>query len=237
MSEKCSWLHEQLERLPLIRFPFDLEQLSENGIYFFYEDEEVCKHGDCKLRIIRIGISHDGNFRSRIAEHFLFDENEMGFDATRPAPKDRSIFRKNIGRALLSKMGDAYLSIWNVDFTTRGNRDEHGHLRDIQKEKRLESEITRILREGFSFRFIIVGDQTQREELERLLIGTVARCEMCQPSHKWLGMYSPKIEIRTSGLWQSHHLNEPEVNEFDQTTILTVIARTEDWISHSKFQS
>lgn len=35
MSELCKWLHEQLEQLPRIEFPFELEKLPENGIYFF----------------------------------------------------------------------------------------------------------------------------------------------------------------------------------------------------------
>gem|GEM_PF-3534987 len=37
ISELCRWLHEQLEQLPHVRFPFKLELLPENGIYFFYE--------------------------------------------------------------------------------------------------------------------------------------------------------------------------------------------------------
>lgn len=40
MSELCKWLHEQLEQLPLVKFPFRLEQLPGNGIYFFYEEGE-----------------------------------------------------------------------------------------------------------------------------------------------------------------------------------------------------
>ena len=32
--------------------------------------------------------------------------------------KDRSIFRKNIGRAILNKNNDSFLEIWNLDFTT-----------------------------------------------------------------------------------------------------------------------
>jgi hypothetical protein len=31
MSELCKWLHRQLEQLPLVKFPFRLEQLPENG--------------------------------------------------------------------------------------------------------------------------------------------------------------------------------------------------------------
>jgi hypothetical protein len=43
----------------------------ESGsIYFFYEDGEFWGHGGNRLRIVRIGTHKDGNFRSRIKEHF-----------------------------------------------------------------------------------------------------------------------------------------------------------------------
>ena len=45
MSERCKWLHEQLEQLPLIRYPFNPNDLPENGIYFFYEEGETWGHG------------------------------------------------------------------------------------------------------------------------------------------------------------------------------------------------
>lgn len=114
MSELCKWLHEQLERLPIIRFPFELEKLPENGIYFFYEDGEVWGHGGNNTRIVRIGTHRGKNFRSRINEHFLLDESKMNFDKSKPKPSDRSIFRKNIGRALLNKHSDDYLEVWEI---------------------------------------------------------------------------------------------------------------------------
>ena len=52
-------------------------------------------------RIVRIGTHRgDNNLYNRLKEHFI-NEN-----------KDRSIFRKNIGRALLNKNQDSYLEIW-----------------------------------------------------------------------------------------------------------------------------
>lgn len=37
MSYLCKWIHEQLERLPLVMCPFNLDELPKNGIYFVYE--------------------------------------------------------------------------------------------------------------------------------------------------------------------------------------------------------
>ena len=44
MSELCKWLHEQLDQLSMITHPFNLEDLPQNGIYFFYEKGEVWGH-------------------------------------------------------------------------------------------------------------------------------------------------------------------------------------------------
>jgi len=226
MSERCKWLHEQLEQLPLIKFPFKLEQLPENGIYFFYEQGEIWSHGSNKPRIVRIGTHKDGNFRNRIKEHYLLDESKMNFDSTRPAPKERSKFRENIGSALLNQRRDDYLEIWEIDFTSKEKGDKFGHLRNIQKEKEIESEITRILRENFSFRFIYIESQTERKELESSLIGTIAHCQLCKPSNNWLGNYSPKKQIRESGLWLIQHLKAHGINETDKEIILNAIKRT-----------
>lgn len=136
MSENCKWLHVQLEKSPFIRYPFKLESLPRNGIYFFYEKGEKWGHGGDKPRIVRVGTSKNGNFRNRIAEHYLLDESKMNFEATKPAPRERSIFRKNIGRALLNKRKDKYLDVWEIDFTSHKSRSEQGSKRDIEKEKK-----------------------------------------------------------------------------------------------------
>lgn len=105
LSEKCKWLHQHLELLPIFKYPFDLKLLPRNGIYFFYEEGENSDHGDGirKPRIVRIGTHKENNFKTRISEHFLPNESRMRFTQINPKPSDRSIFRKNIGRALLNK--------------------------------------------------------------------------------------------------------------------------------------
>jgi len=231
MSEKCKWLHETLEELPLIKYPFKLESLPYNGIYFLYEEGETWGHGGSKLRIVRIGAHRgDNNFRARISEHFLTDESRMNFDRNRPKPSDRSIFRKNIGRALLNRNGDPYLETWNIDFTQPKNRNKFGNLRDVEKEKSIEWQITEIIRSKFSFRFIIA--EKDRQELERKLIGTVSRCAKCKPSQSWLGNYSPEKKIKESGLWNKQHLGADEITEEDMETIRKLVLETKEWIEN-----
>jgi hypothetical protein len=39
----------------------------------------------------------------------------MAFDRNKPAPHDRSIFRKNIGRVMLNRAEDSYLAVFRTD--------------------------------------------------------------------------------------------------------------------------
>lgn len=223
--------------MPLIRYPFQLEVLPRSGIYFFYEDGELWGHGGNEPRIVRVGTHKKRNFRSRISEHFFLNDRKMDFGQSKPKPSDRSIFRKNIGRVLLNRGTDPYLRTWEVDFTKRVNRDELGHLRNIEKEREIESNITRILRQRFRFRFIIVENETDRigvKGLESRLIGTLAKCKVCRPSRHWLGRASPKSKIVTYGLWQVQHLGADDIDEQDEGVIEGAIRKTLDWLGSSR---
>lgn len=236
-TEYCHWLHTALEDLPMIRYPFDINILPVNGIYFFYQEDEFWGHGGNKHKIVRIGTHRDGNFKSRIKEHFLFAESKMKFDRMRAKPSDRSIFRKNIGRALLNKEKDDYLKIWEIDFTSRQNRERYSILRDIKKEKDIESNITLTLRQQFLLRFIIVDNQTDRmgdKGLESSLIGTISHCKLCKPSNNWLGHFSPKNHINNSGLWLVQHIDAEGINNQHIVTISNAIRRTKEWITNSR---
>ena len=224
MPDICKCLHEKLEQLPIIGHPFNLEDLPENGIYFFYEEGEVWGHGGDQPRIVRMG-SHtgQGNLRSRVNETYLLDESKLGFGPKNPKPADRSIFRKNLGRALLNKDRDEYLQVWELDFTLRANKDRLARLRDVDKERRVERDISRLLTERFSFRAVVVGDPAERTHLEKRLIGTLANCGSCIPSDNWLGRHSPKTKIREGNLWQVQHLGAEPLTPRDKEGILRAI--------------
>ncbi|MCL4417807.1 MAG: hypothetical protein M1371_10250 [Actinobacteria bacterium] len=231
MIEKCKWIHQQLEQLPLIKYPFDINKLPDNGIYFFYENGEIWGHGGNKPRIVRVGTHKDGNFKSRIKGHYLLNETRMNFNSLVPPPHDTSIFRKNIGRVLLNMAGDEYLKIWDMDFIKKTDRIKNAHLRDIDKEKKIESEVSRILRENFSFRFIIIENQQNRmgsAGLESCLIGTIASCTYCKPSENWLGKYSPVDKIRESGLWQVQHLRASNITDEEMEFLIKSIKKTKN---------
>ncbi|MFH1127576.1 MAG: hypothetical protein V1718_05705 [archaeon] len=238
-TDDCCWLHNALEALPIIQYPFDKNNLPTNGIYFFFENGELWGHESNKPRIVRVGSHNDGNFRNRINDHFLLDESKMNFNHMKPKPSDRSVFRKHIGRALLNKEKDTYLNIWNKDFTYKEERESYGNLRDIEKEKKIESQITKILRQEFSFRFIIINDQTERigdKGLEKYLIGTLSHCESCKASVQWLGNFTPERQnkIKSTGLWNIHHINSEGINNKHKESISNAIKSTVEWIKNKK---
>lgn len=215
-DDLCNAVHEAARALPRVAYPFARTDLPRNGIYLFFEAGEYDAHtgGD---RIVRVGTHRSGNFRSRISEHYLLDR-EPNTVADRAAPKDRSIFRKNLGRAWIRKQRIAYLEVWNIDFTTRRNRQERAHRRDVAIEREVEDRVTTLLRERFSFAWVPVADEAERMGaggLEGRLIGTLAQCSACAGSPGWLGRHSPDARIRRSGLWQVQHLTHAPVHAAD----------------------
>jgi hypothetical protein len=191
-SNLCSELHAWANQLELFSFPYDELKIPENGIYLLFEKGELGHGGN---RIVRIG-THTGidQLRSRLRQHFLASN------------KDRSIFRKNIGRCFLNRAHDPYLSTWELDMTTKLARDTHGTKIDTKRQKEIEKEISDYMRKNFFFAVIQVDDKDERLELESKIISTVSHCPECKPSKGWLGLYSTKEKIRESGLWLVNEL-------------------------------
>jgi hypothetical protein len=199
MNNHCHILHQWLNALNRYSFPFDESQLPFNGIYFLFEKGESAHNGD---RITRIG-SHTGanQLRSRLYQHFL-KEN-----------KDRSIFRKNIGRTLLNKNRDPFLEKWELDLTSAQAKHIWSSRIDFNKQQIIEKLVSGLIERDFSFAVIQVDDDNRRLYLEKRLIATVSLCKECFPSENWFGKYSTKEKIRLSGLWQEQHLSKEPLSE------------------------
>ena len=191
-GKKCSKLHKLFRRKMRFTFPFDEELLPQNGIYVLFEKGENGHNGD---RIVRIG-THTGENEliNRLNQHFI-KEN-----------KDRSIFRKNLGRCFLNRISDPFLEKWNLDLISRANREKHEDEVDFEYQQEIEHRVTGYLQGAFSFAVIQVSDKERRASLEARLISTISTCDGCEPSQLWFGNYSPKKKIRESGLWQEQHL-------------------------------
>ncbi len=204
ISNICSQLHSLFNILPRFRYPFLRENIIPNGIYILFEKGEYAHGGD---RIVRVG-THRGDNRlyDRLREHFI-KEN-----------KDRSILRKNIGRALLNKRCDPFLEQWDWKLNSKKARKEYLPRLNKIKLQEIEREVSQYIRTKFSFVIFPVENQDDRRKWEQKVISTISICEECCPSAKWLGLYSPVTKIRESGLWlvQGLYKKGLTIQEFEE---------------------
>jgi hypothetical protein len=208
-TNNCAALHQWARSLPRHRFPFSeketrldsARQVPKNGIYLLFEKGEHAHGGE---RLVRAGThTGEGQLPSRLRQHFVMEN------------KDRSIFRKNIGRALLNKKHDPYAAVWELDFTSAAARKTKAHLINLAKQQKVEKEITKYLQNNFSFVVIEIKNKKGRLQLESKIISTLSHCENCKPSKNWLGNYSPKEKIRESGLWLVNELYKEPLSKAD----------------------
>lgn len=215
MSEHCKEIHEIFNSIEKHDFSFNEGRIPENGIYILFESGEKA-HGHLD-RIVRIG-AHTGQnqLRSRLKQHFI-DEN-----------KDRSIFRKNIGRAILNASNDEYLPIWELDLTTRENKEKYSRIVNKEKQNAIEKEISKILQQNFTFCVVQIKDKALRLSLESKIISTVSSCKECAPSNSWLGNYSTKDKIKESGLWLVNGLHKEPLSDSD-IEIIKKMCSSKEW--------
>ena len=82
-------------------------------------------------RVVRVGTHTGANqLPSRLAQHFLKPN------------KDRSIFRKNIGRALLNRAHDPFLEQWEIDLTPSGAKQRYWDVIDFARLKVVEADVS-----------------------------------------------------------------------------------------------
>jgi len=209
MSAICAEFHSLARRGTEHSFPFDRAHLPLNGIYVLFETGEEAHGGS---RIVRVGThTGDDQLPSRLVQHFV-NEN-----------KDRSIFRKNIGRALLNKAADPFLAEWELDRTSRAARKRYGVEQQTAKRQAVEGDVTKYLQGHFRFVVLRVDDKSDRLTLESRIIGTVSGCDLCRPSTGWLGLSSPKEKIRQSGLWLVNELYKAPLTQADLQLLGTLL--------------
>ncbi len=201
MTSLASRLHILFNGQRRFSFPFKQQEneIPENGISIIFENGE--KFGDLD-RIVRVG-THTGDkqLRSRLNQHFI-KEN-----------KNRSIFRKNIGRCLLNKEKDSYLSLWELDTTSKADKEKYLKLLDLDFEKQIEKRISDYIQTNLSFCIFQVDTKEQRLFWKSKIISTLAKSGELKPSKNWLGNNSTKDKIKTIGLWQINELFNESLTE------------------------
>lgn len=205
-NNNCPKLHRFVNTLTRLSIQLDKGLIPDNGIYILFERGEKAHGFD---RIVRVG-THTGQNQlySRLNQHFL-NEN-----------KDRSIFRKNIGRCFLNKTQDPYLKVWNLDMTTRSSRFKYSKLLNIAKQNEIEKDVTNYLVNNFSFVVIRIDDKSNRIDLESKIISTLSLCLQCSPSKHWLGNYSPIDKIKNSGLWLVNELYKKPLSDKELSKLM-----------------
>jgi hypothetical protein len=207
--DNCQLLHQLFNSLKIFSFPFVEDEIPLNGIYILFEKGEL-SHGT--NRIVRVG-THTGNnqLRSRLKQHFL-NEN-----------KDRSIFRKNIGRCMLNKESDPFLIQWELDLTSKTLKEKYAKSINYDRQKEMERKVSEYIQNNFSFSVFRVDDKEKRLSLESKIASTISLCKKCDPSPSWLGLYSPKERIIESGLWQVNELYKMPLSDNEMTELRRII--------------
>lgn len=191
----CDRLHELFCSMP--RYTWN--QISQvpfiNGIYMVFEKGKQYHEMD---RIVRVRThKKSDHLKTRLRNHFINESH------------DGSIFRKNVGKAILNSQCDPYLTNWTINTSKPENRVY------LYKEKNVDTEqkVSKFLRENCTFTIFQVMDKDERLRLEEAIIATLNAESEFKPSPNWLGRYSPEYEIHKSGLWLKQGLNKQSLTE------------------------
>jgi len=205
-------LHQMFNEQKRYYFPFEhfINEIPKNGIYIIFEKGEKYKTLD---RIVRVG-THTGNnqLRSRLNQHFI-KEN-----------KNRSIFRKNIGRCFLNKESNPYLSLWELDITSRAEKEKNLKLLDLDFEKKMEKSISNYVQSNLSFCVFQIDTKDDRLFWESKIVSTLAKATDIKSSKNWLGNQSTKDKIKVSGLWQVNELYNDSLTELEFDQLKNIIS-------------
>jgi len=206
-------LHKLFNNLTRFSYPFEKElvKIPSNGIYIKFEVGEIIEGMN---RIVRIGTDTGNNqLHSRLFQHF---ENKN---------QRRSIFRKNIGRCFLHKENNAYLKCWELDITSKADKEKNLKYIDFDFEQLIEQKISDYIQNNFSFCVFQVDDKEDRLFWESKIIATIAQSGIRSTSN-WLGKYSPKSKIKEYGLWQVQQLKNPPLTLNELETLKNIVNNT-----------
>lgn len=200
-ASHCLRLHQLLATLPRYTWEEIDEVPFRNGIYLVFEEGETYRG---MPRIVRVGThTSPDRLRQRLRDRFV-RENHNG-----------SIFRKNIGKALLHQTGDPYLATWSLDTS----RPPYKGMEDLHREREVEQAVSRYLRTHMTFSAFEVETQEQRLRLEEGIIASLHQTEDFQASNSWLGRFSPEKEIRESGMWLKQGLDGVPLTDEELETL------------------
>ena len=173
------------------------------GIYFFRETDEVRADTGDGSRIVRVGThalktGSKTKLWSRLRQH-------KGITRSGGGNHRGSIFRLIVGTALIKRDGFDYPS-WGKGGSAP---------REVTKRERpLERTVSMVIGD-MPFLWLAIedepGPESQRGYVERnaiALLSNYGRHPIDPPSPSWLGHHCNREKVRTSGLWNSNHVDE-----------------------------
>jgi hypothetical protein len=152
VNKNCLLIHEVFNKTPRLYWN-DMKKIPfNNGIYIMFEKGEEYFGMD---RIVRIGThNEDDRLRKLLKDHFITKNS------------DGSIFRKNIGRALLHMTNDPYGRVWELDTSKRKVREASAEIINLEYESQIENRIGDYSKENISFVCFQVNEKSDRLRLE-----------------------------------------------------------------------
>jgi len=178
------------------------------GVYFFFESGEVRSDTGVGPRIVRVGThalkqGSKTKLWSRLSQH-------RGQLSSGGGNHRGSIFRLIIGTSLIRSTGRP-CHTWG-----KGNSATS---QITAGELALECEVSKTIG-AMPFLWLSIADEAGPSSLsgyvERnaiALISNSKKVPLDPPSDAWLGFHCDRERVRTSGLWNSNHVDEP----YDQT--------------------
>jgi hypothetical protein len=173
------------------------------GVYFFREPLETRSDTGTGPRFVRVGThalkaASGTKLWTRLSQH-------KGHASTGSGNHRGSIFRLIVGAALVARHG--------YDFPTWGaGNSSTGDIR--KNELALEREVSLFIG-NMPFLWLALDDDAGPESLrgyvERnsiALLSNYGKPPLDPPSPEWLGGKSDRERVRTSGLWNSNHVDE-----------------------------
>ena len=176
----------------------------KRGVYFFMEPGETRSHSGRGPRIVRVGThalkaGSGATLWKRLYQH-------KGVARSGGGNHRGSIFRLIVGTALLER--DA------IDCDSWDDRRSSAPPVVREREQPLERAVSQALG-NMPFLWLSVDDepgpQSLRGFIERnaiALLSNYGKPPIDPPSDLWLGSYCTREKVRTSGLWNSNHVDE-----------------------------
>lgn len=177
------------------------QQLPDQGLYFFFDPSETTAFSNILPRLVRVGthavsLGSRATLRTRLRTHLgprSGGGNHRG-----------SVFRLHIGAAIIARdrLHTTYPHWGKGQNATKDIRESELAL-EIQVSKYIGS-----LQVLFIEIADVAGPASKRAYFERQAVALMSQDEVVldPPSSQWLGHWSPKPEIRASGLWNIHHI-------------------------------